>query len=101
MWTEIFGIVVTPNARNGALIVHISSMMTGNAGSATTTYRLDEKGVRQQTYYAQYALYNNGGTQVIAAVFPELPPGNYNFTDQFGRNERATVYSGRVTELRL
>ncbi len=41
-------------------------------------YALDSNGSRGQEYYANLAEYQNGsGTEVMAAVFSILPPGNY------------------------
>ena len=94
---QIFGIHL--DAASGALIIHSQPYWNGKFAVA---FLLNSQGQPMESYYATYREYKKSGFgKVVAAVFTELPAGNYDvlWTEQSEFQKSATVYPGSVVEV--
>lgn len=77
-------------AASGSLMVYAPAWKSGTV----VAYALNDDDAKGRAYYAQLqACQDTAGTQVKAALFPVLPPGNY------GVSEPGYTYVARKTTI--
>jgi hypothetical protein len=80
----------------GRLIVYAPRWRTGTV----TIHLVDEQGKEGRAFYAELKTFTDNGTDVKAAVFPQLLPANYKVHEPgytYG-GRTVTVFPGEVAE---
>lgn len=95
----IHGVRVAATAAGGALIIRSQQYWKNET---TVAYRLNNHGRQAESYYATYREFKQGVFgSVVAAIFPDLPPGTYDvlWTEQSDFQKTTTVHPGSVAEV--